>query len=76
MPRACIIQNPKFKIQNSSSHPMSDMHRLPTLWVIPDPGVKLVRRGNVYYAQPIAEKPAKQPKSRAKSPKSTTKKPT
>jgi hypothetical protein len=51
----------------------SYMNRLPTAWVIPDPDVKLIKRGNVYYAQPVAEKPAKPAQSRSKTPKSTKK---
>ena len=54
---------------------MSYMNHLPTSWVILDPGMKLTKRGNVYYSQPVEEKPAKQTSSRRKNPKSN-KKPT
>jgi hypothetical protein len=68
---------PLLESHNSRSaihDPMASyMNRLPTAWVIPDPDVKLIKRGNVYYSQPVAEKPAKQSQSRSKTPKSPKK---
>jgi hypothetical protein len=60
-------------IQNSSSLSISYMNHLPTTWVIPHPDVQLIKRGNVYYAKPVSDKPAKPPQSRPKARKSPKK---
>ena len=56
-------------------HTMSYMNHLPSAWIVLDPGMKLIKRGNVYCSQPVEEKPVKRTSNRPKSPKST-KKPT